>query len=616
MQKQIAQVAILRHLPRRMGFFDYQVANNIKVNIGDLVSIPFGKTKKLGVVIDLRKHSEYHGTLKNVLDVVSSQILSKKQIILAQQIASYYGTSLSMAINLFVPILPQKKQSLANSINSSIVQKQTNLALLITYNNQTDKYKTILEMAAKVIKRKQQLFILVPEKRYLENWIKLIDSNVVVWHADLKSSEKRLVWNTIVQKNDLIIIATRSGLFLPFNNLGGIIVDDAENENYKQYDQSPHFDSIEIVQWLKNLYACSLALVSSAPRLEDWFKAKHGYYLSKTVSPSLPEDRVNIINMSNEQIDSNNFPLSDNLLSKIDEYLRNHKKVFLYLNRRGSNTTVICQDCKRTLQCVKCDKVLTWHEAEKKLYCHNCGQTQLLTLPCPICRGNNITFLGIGTEKIEKILKLNFSKYSVCRIDTDTQKKLSTLNIANADILLGTALAWKYVNFSIFSLIGIVSLDAEFTVPEFRAEEFVWQKLRYLITNSNAKLFIQTYQPEAVCLKYLVKNNNIFYDHLLTQRQTFNWPPFVELLKLTTKNISSSHAELQMRKIEQIITKQIGHNKMFSLNNFYSDLHIKRSNKYVYHLLIKYRPDFNPISLWSKLPDDIIIDRQPRFILS
>ncbi len=615
MQKKFARIVILRHLPRAMDFFDYQLTPAVKVAIGDLVKVPFRNSKKLGVIIDLKKDSSYQGNLKEISEVVSRQILSQEQIALAQKIASYYAVSLSTAINLFISVLPQNKKPLAGIINSAHASSKHPLPLLIIYNNQKTKQNAALQMLDKVIKRQQQLLILVPEKRYLKIWEQSVKQNQIIWHADLKITKKRSAWNCIAQGQKSVIIATRSGLFLPFNNLGGIIIDDAENENYKQYDQNPRFDSITVAEWLKDLHHCPLALLTSAPRTEDWFKAEKGLYIKRIISGYLPATKVKVIDLSKTQVVAQDFPLSDDLLIKIEEQLLKHKKIFIYLNRRGYYTAAVCQDCGHTLQCARCGKVLTWHDYWQKLFCHNCGTKQSLTLPCSICQGTKINFLGIGIEKIEKILGQKFTNYQICRIDYDTQNKLTNTVIKSADILLGTVLAWKYLDFNDFGLIGIISLDNELMVPEFRAEEFTWQKLRYLITNSAAKLYLQTHQPELFIFKYLVKDFDQFYNYLLAQRQKFFWPPVVELLKLTVKDSSLLQAETKIKKIKQLILNQANKN-ILSLSDFYADKYRQKNNKYVYHLLIKYRADFNPAALWSKLPDDIIIDRQPRFILS
>ncbi|MFH1111704.1 MAG: primosomal protein N' [Patescibacteria group bacterium] len=614
-KKLIAQVAPLGRLPRERNFFDYEIQADTKIEIGDLVQIPFRSADKLGVVINTVVAKSYFGKLKCIKSVLSSRILSSNQIELAKKISTHYAVSLSMAINLFVPIVPNKNQKLTMAKKITTQNQLQKMPLLLVYNTLQKKNAVVMDFVNKVNQRNEQLLILVPEKRHLSHWLKILKTNAIVWHADLKIGEKTKIWNATTQNQAKIILATRSGLFLPFVNLGGIIVDDEDNENYKQSDQNPRFDSIEIVNWMKTIYHCSLALISPAPRAEDWFKANHKIYSLKVVDQLSPS-KITIVDMTNEPMGSNIFPLSAALLEKIKQTLNKKKKVYLHFNRRGSSTAVLCIDCKRIAKCDLCAKILVWHETLKRLVCHNCQKEITLPIPCPQCGGSHLHFLGAGLEKLEKLLKQEFKNIQLFRIDGDMISNQSSVKLKKAEIVLGTNLAWKYLDFGRFDLIGIVSIDNELAIPEFRAEEFAWQKLRYFITNSAGEIYIQTWQPESMLIKYLVKDIDKFYDWLFIQRKKFNWPPFVELIKFTVKDTVKEKAKSKIDQLKQLINNKQYKKNILEITLPYAGYHSVKGYKYIYHLLLKYNNEANPAQFWSKLPADTIIDRHPRYILS
>ena len=604
----IAEVAILKRLSREHHWFDYLIDEELgEIPIGSLVKVPFRGSDQLGIVTGVKKSSPA-GKLKSVAAVIINNFLDNRQLRLAKKISRHNGVSLGQTLNLFTPVRPNRRwQPPAPPKKSK--RKQAGSKWLFTYYDGDNRLRHLQKLAAKVIGRGQQALILSPDMEHLR-WLKKSFAKAQEWHSDLTPTQQQAVWSAIRSGQVLVILATRSGLFLPFANLGGILIDDSESENYKQSDQNPRYDGLEVAGWLQDIWHCSLGLFSVAPRLEDWERGKKKTWRIMNLGRA-DSGRILLIDQKNKP-PSERFITSE-LTNAMVNCLSRGQKVFLYYNRRGSNTGVMCHDCGRMARCLDCGKTLVWHQDLGKLLCHTCNIKYSLPLPCPSCHGSNLHYLGSGLADMEKKLRTIFTHQKILRLDSDTN--VDFLTLASFDIVLGTAQAWPLLNIHKFALVGVLSLESELTVPDFRAVEYTWARLRWLLGNSHGEVCIQTYNVDMEWLVFLTKDPPAFFNYVLTERRQFSWPPYTNLLRLSIKQFNQGQALKAAQQLVSPLQAKVRAGRG-ELVGPYPDYHLKERGKFVYHLLIKYPKTFNVEALWGDLPTDVIIDRHPRYVLS
>ncbi len=608
--KKTARVALISRLPRDKNFFSYQVPVNLSKQVvsGDLVKVNFRNQTTFGIVLGFDKYQPAY-LLKNIEAIQWPSFLTPGQLKLLFRLAEYYAVSLSSSSQLFIPFNLKIKPTLPDRPTNK--NKKHHLpSWLIIYKQREAAKKFILSAIAKVTNRRQSALLLVPNIKSIANWQnQLLNKKVVIWHSELTISQKREMWQKIYTGQVEVIIGTRSTLFLPFNNLGGIIIDHAEDENYKQYDQNPRYDSIRLAHWLKQIYSCSLALVTAAARVEDYYLVNKEWRMSEI--GSLLVKKLTIVDIADSQ--SSQASLAISSWEQISDVLAHKRRVLIWHNRLGSFTAVFCLDCKYIVTCSKCLKSMSWHQDRQRLSCHNCHTISPLPTACPQCQNIQWKFLGTGIQEIERALKRNYPQKNIVRLDYSTKTELSLTELNAADIIIGTSLLWEYVKLEDFDLLVITSFDQNLLSPEFRAEEQAWANLRKILSESKGQILLETRFPDTPVLKYL-NNQQEFYRYLAKQRQPYQWPPFGQLLRLSLKNRNRVKVYQAISSLRRHLVKKLP--TEVNLSPVYPDSRVLEHGQYIYHLLLKYPSKFKIENLWSWLPRDVIIDREPRFILS
>jgi primosomal protein N' (replication factor Y) len=612
----IAEVVLIQRLPRLTRVFDYTLPASLKTKPGDLVRVPFRKKMSNSVIVKIKRYTNIKTRLLAVDSLLVEHFVTNSQIKLSQQAAEHFGVSWSSTMLLCSPVLPNRRFTplLINNSTTTKTSKKQNKPLTIIFEKKAEREQVVKSLAQKVIARQQQLLILVPELNYIESWFKILKSNyqVVTFTSEGTIKKQRQTWEEARNGKAQIIIGTRAALWLNFYNLGGIVIDYAENENYKQYDQNPRYNSLEIANWLAKLNAASLALLTPAPALTEWWQTQQKHNTWKKLS-SLAH-KVKLVDLAAERQSGNHSLISYELHEAIETRLSHSKQIYLYLNRRGCATTITCRDCGYTANCPTCERSLVWNEKQNQLNCYNCNIKQPIPLPCPKCHGVNLRYLGSGLEKLENEVKKTWPKIKTITLEGEINKEIKN-KIAEAQIILGSRAAWRYLDFSKIDLIGAVLPDAELSLPEFRAAESTWQTMRFFITNDVNELIIQTYRPEHYVWQSLIKNDfNFFYQNELKERDKYQYPPFCNLIRFTTQAITEKEALTQARQIRIKIMNQI--NKNTTLVGPYRDYYKQVRGRFRFHLLLRYQSEFNPEKLWPVLPDDILIDRHPYNVLS
>ena len=458
---------------------------------------------------------------------------------------------------------PNKEQSYSiEKITESIKEKKTSKSLHkfllhgITGSGKTEVYLQAIEECLKFGKN---VIFLVPEISLTPQTLNRIASRfpgkVALLHSGLTSGERYDQWWRIKNNEYKIVLGSRSAIFAPLSNLGLIIIDEEHEWSYKQSDKSPRYDSRKIADLISEMYKSTLLLGSATPDIVSFKKSRESQLellklsarFSKTKKNSLPI--VQIIDMRKERRRGNFEMFSDAMLENISKAITLDEKVILFLNRRGSSSYVQCLNCGEIQKCNSCDIPMTFHENltgyKPKLVCHYCNSKRQPNRPCKNCNSIQVRRSNPGTELVEKNIKKFFPKIDVIRWDSDTAKNrknhddiLRTFSESGSKILVGTQMIAKGLDISSVSFVGVISADTGLSLPDFRANERVFQILTQVIGRAGrgqkrGKAIIQTFNPENIAIQQAANQDYIgFYNSEIHIRSRYTNPPFTKLIKL------------------------------------------------------------------------------------
>ena len=374
---------------------------------------------------------------------------------------------------------------------------------------------------------------------------------VGIWHSKLNNSMRSWTWNKIRSGDYKIIIGARSAIFAPTKDLGIIIIDEEQENSYKQDSTQPRYHARDVALMRAKINKIPILLSSATPSIESYFnhiRLKYSYLQLKNRFGGAKYPKVNIVDMSNEK-DETGRPgqiLSGLLLNKMEETLNKKEQIILMQNRRGFSPIISCGDCGKLEMCIRCNVPLAYHRKGPPLKCHFCGFCLDHVAPnCKNCKSSNILMLGTGTQKIEDIVRNTFPDSSLTRIDMDTSR--SAINLRNAissfangeiDILLGTQMIAKGLDFENATLVGIINADTGLFLPDFRSGERLFQLIYQTAGRSGRRkkpgeVIIQTYNPDNSVIKYASSLDiESYYKMILEERKSLNYPPYSWLAKI------------------------------------------------------------------------------------
>lgn len=466
--------------------------------------------------------------------------------------------------------LLRNKKQVITPILSSITNETYNPFLLygVTGSGKTEVY---LQSIAAVLEKGKEAIVLVPEialtPQMVDRFKGRFGSQVAVLHSALSVGEKYDEWRKILRKEVKVVVGARSAIFAPFENLGIIIIDEEHESSYKQED-NPKYHARDVAVWRGQYHKCPIVLGSATPTLESFARAKKGVYGLLTMEKRMNKQAlptVEIVDMREELRDGNRSMFSKALHEKIADRLEKKEQMVLFLNRRGHSTFVMCRDCGYVVQCPHCDISLTYHKMNHRLKCHYCSHEENMPTECPACNSTYIRFFGTGTQKVEEEITKLFPEARVIRMDVDTtsrkgmhEKLLKAFGEEKADILLGTQMIAKGLDFPKVTLVGVLTADTMLHLPDFRASEKTYQLLTQVSGRAGrhelpGEVVIQTYTPEHYSVE-LAKNQqyDVFYEHEMQMRQMRQYPPYYYVVLVTV-----SHPELL--KAVQVTEKIVGH---------------------------------------------------------
>ena len=406
----------------------------------------------------------------------------------------------------------------------------------------------------------QQVLYLLPEISLTTQIIQKLKTNfgdkISVFHSRYSLNERTEVWESIKSNKDSsrLIVGTRSSVFLPFNKLGLVIVDEEHETSYKQQDPSPRYNARDSAIYLSVLNNSKVILGSATPSIESSYNAKnekYGYVKLKERFGNIEMPDIIPLDMRSEIKNEYSSIFSEKLVQEVHSTLKLDKQVILFRNRRGYSPQWICDSCGNNIMCDNCDVSLTYHSSSNMLKCHYCGFSSKAEIRCNSCGSEAMSFKGDGTQQIEEIVRELFPNAISKRMDWDTTRgKFSFDKIINSfakqeiDILIGTQMITKGLDFKNIGLVGVINTDHFLNFPDFRAHEKAFQTLTQVAGRSGrsgdrGKVLMQTYQPEHPIIKNVIENDyEKMYQNQLLERKDYNYPPFVRLIRITIKDKS------------------------------------------------------------------------------
>ncbi|MBQ8219204.1 MAG: primosomal protein N' [Bacilli bacterium] len=551
---------------------------------------------------------------KILVDSLNSSIntLIKKEIIKFEyeEVNRYQGTS-SGKYKIV------KLNQMQEEVVKSVTLNSFNPYLLygVTGSGKTEVY---MELIDKVIKDDKSAIMLVPEisltPQIVDRFITRFGSDIAILHSGLNDYEKYDEYRKIKDGKVKIVVGARSAIFAPLKNLGIIVIDEEHTSTYKQ-DNNPRYHARDVAMLRGKYHNCPVILGSATPSLESFARARNGVYKLLTLNKragagTLPQ--ITVIDMKNEAR-SGNFILSSKLKDKIFEKINKGEQIILLLNRRGYSSMLTCRDCGSVLKCPNCDISLTYHKSSNTNRCHYCNYSIKNISKCLECGSSNIKDYGLGTEKLEEELNKIF-KARVVRMDMDTTSKkgmhekiIEDFGNHKYDILLGTQMIAKGLDFPKVTLVGVINADSSLNVPDFRSAEVTFGLLSQVSGRAGrseypGEVIIQSYNPEHYSITY-AKNHDYynFYKEEMKIRKTLGYPPYYYI---TLVNIASRDYELgfsESKKIGEYLRKNLSNTTKVlgpSMANIF-----KINNVYHYQCIIKYKYDDKLNDVLKKIDD-------------
>ncbi len=535
-------------------------------------------------------------------------------------------------------VLTDEQQFAYSKITSSIENQLEEIFLLhgITGSGKTEIYLNVIE---DIIKTGKEAIMLVPEISLTPQIVRLFKlrfgDKVAVLHSGLSLGEKYDEWRRIRKQVVKVVVGARSAIFAPFTNLGIIIIDEEHEATYKQ-DEMPKYHAIEIAKLRVKNYHATLILGSATPSLESYARAIKKIYtlleLTKRAT-SMEMPKTTIVNMTDE-FKTGNFGIISNTLHKaITLRLEKKEQIILLLNRRGYDNFLMCRSCGYTVTCRNCDISLTYHKTTNRLKCHYCGYEQKIIQECPQCKSPHLKGFGYGTQKVEEELMEKFPMMRIIRMDNDTtshkgdhEKLLTAFKNMEADVLLGTQMIAKGLDFKEVTLVGVLSADTVLKLPDYKASEKTFQLITQVSGRAgrhkeNSNVIIQTYNPTHYAIILASKNNyKAFFNEEMKIRKLGRYVPYYFMTQIVVSDEVFQETLKEANKIVTYLKNNLS-NECILLGPVVPQ--IKRMNNiYSSQIIIKYKkePQLEKVLesilvTYQEKKVNVIIDRYPNFLL-
>ncbi|PXW92578.1 replication restart DNA helicase PriA [Streptohalobacillus salinus] len=515
-----------------------------------------------------------------------------------------------------LPLKPQQKQAL-DKINQALTAIKNDVFLLhgVTGSGKTEVY---LQAIDTVIRDGKQAIVLVPEisltPMMVDRFKQRFGDAVAVMHSALSKGERFDEWRKVHRHEVSVVVGARSAIFAPFDRLGLIIIDEEHESSYKQEDH-PRYHVREVAIKRGEYHQCPVVLGSATPNLETYARAKKGVFtlidmpdrINDSVMPA-----VSIQDMREELHLGNRSMFSGALKEAIQARMDRKEQIVLFLNRRGYSTFVMCRDCGYVSECPNCDISLTYHQRHDQLKCHYCHHQEPMPKTCPTCESDSIRFFGTGTEKVEEALNQTFPEARVIRMDVDTTRKkgaherlLKQFDNHQADILLGTQMIAKGLDFPKVTLVGVLAADGLLNLPDFRASERTFQLLTQVSGRAGrhdllGEVIVQTYTPEHYSVELAqAYDYQAFFNQEMALRKAYQYPPYYFLTLITISHEQLLKTEEVARTVVKLLRKHLS-DEAIILGPSPSPIE-RIKGRYRYQCMIKYKDEPNQKAVLKKI---------------
>jgi len=596
----------------------YQVMLPKALKASESTNIGIKKNRYIVLNVSMKELDEYvcKCRFENQLNIINElrdkgRILLKSKIsgvdtlvrngIVRYEYEDMYRYSTSVSGRYRVVNLNDEQIKVVNGVD--LFKNDTYLLYGVTGAGKTEVY---MELIDRVLKNGKSAIMLVPEisltPQIVDRFVTRFGDNVAILHSGLSDTERYDEYRKIIDGKVRIVVGARSAIFAPLKNLGIVVIDEEHTSTYKQ-DNHPRYNAKDVAILRGKYNNCPVVFGSATPSLESFARACNNVYKLLTLTKRAGKGKlpnVNVVDMKLE-IKKGNFVLSKMLVDKINDRLMKKEQVILLLNRRGYSSMLTCRDCGSVLKCPNCDISLTYHKTSNSNRCHYCNYSIKNIRICPECGSDNIKDYGLGTERLEEELNKMFNA-NIVRMDMDTtsrkgmhEKIISDFGEHKYDILVGTQMIAKGLDFPMVTLVGVINADSSLNLPDFRSSEVTFQLLSQVSgragrSDLEGEVVIQTYNPDHYSIRYAREHNYLsFYKEEMNIRKELCYSPY---FYITLVNISSRDYELgfkEANKIGEYLKKNLDKNTKVlgpSMANIF-----RINNIYHYQCIIKYKRD-------------------------
>lgn len=563
------------------------------------------------LLTDLLKEQK---VLKNKYNLSSINTLLKKDLIKIVCEQKYRINKDSQ--ELCAMKMTNEQNNVFNEVKSNFDKSKTFLLYGITGSGKTLVYINLIK---EVINNNKTALMLVPEisltAQTSQIFYDYFGSDVAVFHSSLSAGEKYDEYTKIIRDEVKVVIGTRSAVFTPLKNLGLIIIDEEHSDNYKQ-DNNPRYHARDMALWRSKHNNCPLVLGSATPSLESMARSLKGVYkllrMDKRIGIAKYPD-VEIVDMATE-IKKGNGIFSEILLKKIEEKLFKKEQILILLNRRGFSTFITCQNCGYTYKCPHCEISLTYHKSSNNLRCHYCGYTIIKSESCPSCHQESLNYLGLGTEKLEMELKKHFLDAKIIRMDADTtsnkgthEKIINSFKNLDYDILLGTQMISKGLDFPNVSLVGVINADTTLNIPDYRSNENTFSLLNQVSGRAGrseiaGEVILQTFNPDNFTLACVKENDYLkYFNYEMNIRKELKYPPYVFIATIKIVSKDYEIASKEATKVNNFLRTNLKNNE--AVLGPTTAMMFKSGDNYRFQVTIKYKNEASLLKVFKELDE-------------
>ena len=609
---------------------------------GTIVEVPLGRGKTAGIVV--KKVAQPDFATKPISRILYSKPLPSHLVKTAEWLAAYYQAPLSVTMGMMLPIGVLKKRRKTGVKDTKTEQlglkteqtehskavaakteqlvklpfielnhaqkmalealkkapEATKLLFGVTGSGKTNIY---LEMALNALKRQKSVILLVPEIALTGQLVRVFQEVfgdlVTMIHSKQTEVERQRIFDSLLNSEvPRIVIGPRSALFAPLNNLGLIIIDEEHESTYYQ-ENTPKYSAIRAASFMAKELGADLILGSATPTVSDYYLAKKKgslITLSEKAKSSARKPDIKVIDFKTRDNFTKNRYFSNELLASVADNLENRRQTLIFHNRRGSSPLTICDNCGEELVCPNCYLPLTLHADKFELVCHTCGFKEPVPVCCPKCKSPGLVHKGFGTKLLESELKRLFPKARIRRFDADNKKGegleavYSEVKAGEVDILVGTQTLAKGLDLPKLATVGVVQADAGLSLPDFAAEERVFQLLTQVIGRvgrghiEKAEVIIQTFRPEHPVLNYAISEDYVnFSEYLLKKRYASHFPPFKHIMRL---DITLKTEALVLKKVRNLCA-ELSNNKNLLVSPPMPAFHERTSRGFTWQIMVR-----------------------------